>query len=230
MEDGTISAVLEVNGVSLHTWRAGQGRPVVLLHGNGESHAIFSETIRQLADAGYEVFAPDSRGQGANDPLAEYHYADMAEDVYCLIQALGLAPCALYGSSDGGIVGLLLALSHPGALRLLAVSGANRTPEGLEAGLLEEMREEYGRTGSALLRLMLTEPHIDARRLAGIDIPVLVTAGSEDVIRPEETRRIARALKHARLEIVQGAGHDSYIASSPVIGEMLIGFLRQNGY
>ena len=129
-----------VNGVTLHYAVAGQGRPVILVHGNGESHAMFHREMAQLAAAGYWVYAPDSRGHGANDPLAEYHYADMAEDMYHFIRALGLEKPCFYGFSDGGIVGLLLALRHPDALSALAVSGANLTPEGVQPDFLAEIR------------------------------------------------------------------------------------------
>ena len=73
---------IDVNGVRLHYAEAGEGRPVVLLHGNGEDHNLFETEIGQLVAAGYCVYAPDSRGHGKNEPLTEYHYADMAEDVY----------------------------------------------------------------------------------------------------------------------------------------------------
>lgn len=77
-----------VNGIILHYAVAGEGAPVILLHGNGEDHTIFSVETEQLVAAGYKVFAPDTRGHGANAPLPEYHYADMAEDIYGFIRTL----------------------------------------------------------------------------------------------------------------------------------------------
>lgn len=65
----------QVNGVCLHYAAVGAGKPIVLVHGNGESHELFNVEIRQLVDARYRVFAPDSRGHGANERLNEYHYA-----------------------------------------------------------------------------------------------------------------------------------------------------------
>ena len=53
-----------VNGVTLHYEEMGAGRPVVLVHGNGEDHHIFDMEIAQLVKAGYHVYAPDSRGHG----------------------------------------------------------------------------------------------------------------------------------------------------------------------
>ena len=71
----------QVNGVELFYAAEGCGKPVILLHGNGGSHNSLETTTRQLAQAGYLVYAIDSRGQGANKKLDEYHYKDMAEDV-----------------------------------------------------------------------------------------------------------------------------------------------------
>ena len=221
---------VEVNGVRLHYAAAGEGKPVLLVHGNGESHALFDTQIARLAAAGYRVYAPDSRGHGANAPLDEYHFADMAEDMYCLIRALGLEKPALYGHSDGGIIGLLLALAHPDALSCLAVSGANLHPEGIAPAVLEEFRREYAETGDPLYALMLTEPDIAPERLAGISIPVLVTAGEHDLILPEETARIAAHLPRARLVTVAGADHGSYIIGSEIMGELLLSFFEENGY
>ena len=227
MRDTAQHNTIRVNGVSLHYAAAGRGRPVILLHGNGESHAIFSVAMEQLAAAGYRVYAPDSRGQGANAPLEAYHYADMAEDIRQFIAALGLDRPALYGFSDGGFVGLLLALEHPGALSLLAVSGVNLSPDGLTDAFREALSREEP---SPLMTLMLTEPDIDPGALAAIDIPVLVTAGSDDLIKEEETRRIADALPNAELEILEGEEHETYIVDSDIIGGMLMRFFRKNGY
>ena len=221
--EGTVS----VNGVRLHYVTAGAGKPVVLVHGNGESHALFREEIRQLAEAGWRVFAPDSRGHGASSPAAEFHYADMAEDIDRFIRALGLERPAYYGHSDGGIIGLLLALRHPGTLGALAVSGTNLSPEGLDPDFLAECARRNETEPDPLVTLMLTEPRIDPRALGKIGIPVLVTAGEHDLILPAETDRLAAALPNARKVIVPGADHGSYIDGSPIMGELLLAFLAE---
>ncbi len=215
---------IRVNGVTLHYAAVGRGRPVVLAHGNGESHELFDLQIGQLAGAGYRVYAPDSRGHGANEPLPEYHYADMAEDLYRFIRALGLEKPCFYGHSDGGILGLLLELRHPGTLGMLAVSGANLSPAGLEPAFLAEFSERNRREPDPLVTLMLTEPQIDPRELEAIRIPVLVAAGEHDLILPEETRRIAAHLPDARTVIVAGADHGSYIRGSEIMGKLLLDF------
>ena len=218
---------LRVNGVTLHYAAVGEGRPIVLAHGNGESHDLFETQIGQLAAAGYRVYAPDSRGHGANEPETEYHYADMAEDLYRFIRALNLEKPAFYGHSDGGILGLMLEIAHPGTLGMLAVSGTNLSPAGLDPAFLEEYGELNAREPDPLVTLMLTEPDIDPRLLESIRIPVLVVAGEHDLILPEETERILRRLPRARKVIVPGADHGSYIVNSPIMGELLLRFLAE---
>ena len=66
--------------------------------------------------------------------------------------------------------------------------------------------ERYSET--ELLRLMLEQPHIEAASLAAVRCPACVMAGERDLIRPEETHRIAEALSGSRLVVVDGAGHD----------------------
>ena len=72
---------------------------------------------------------------------------------------------------------------------------------------------------------MLTEPHIDPEALRRITVPTLVTAGEHDLIREQETRRIAAHIPGARLVIVPGHDHGSYIDGSDVMGELLLDFL-----
>ena len=221
---------VEVNGLRIHYAEAGEGRPVVLLHGNGEDHNLFETEIGQLVAAGYRVYAPDSRGHGKNEPLTEYHYADMAEDVYQFIRTLGLEKPALYGHSDGGIIALLLEISHPGTLGVMAVSGTNLSPEGIISSFIEEFTELNEKKPDPLITLMLTEPHIDPAELRKITIPVLVTVGDDDLILPEETEKLSENLPNSVTVVVEGADHGSYIVGSPVMGEMLVRFLKDCGY
>ena len=218
---------VEVNGVKLHYLQEGSGRPVVLVHGNGESHALFETEIKQLTAAGYEVFAPDSRGHGANEPVSEYHYADMADDIFCLIRELGLEKPYYFGHSDGGIIGLLLELRHPGTLGKMDVSGTNLSPDGIVPEFVEEFTAINEREPNPLITLMLTEPHIEPEELQGITIPVLVTVGEHDLILPEETQRIVQNLPDVRLIVVPGADHGSYLDHSERMGEFLLDFYAE---
>ena len=225
---------IEVNGVSLVYQRVGRlsGQPVVLLHGNGGSHEHLSVMAQQLDSAGYLVYAMDSRGQGANAPLDEYHYADMAEDVYAFCQALGIEQPAVFGWSDGGIVALLTEVLHPGTFRAIAVSGANITPNGI-VGFEDIYRAlTTDSLGNAIVpaplhKMMLTEPHITPAELGTIACPTLVVAGEHDLILEEQTRLIARSIPHGSLLILRGEDHGSHIWQNPKMGRVLLDYLGQ---
>ena len=221
---------VSVNGIIMHYTVAGEGKPIVLIHGNGEDHRIFSVEINQLVAAGYKVYAPDSRGHGENDPMPEYHYADMAEDVYEFIRAMGLEKPAFYGFSDGGIIGLLLEIGHPDTLGVLAVSGTNLSPEGLIPSFIEEYTAINEEHPDPLVTLMLTEPHISPELLAGIRIPVLVTAGEHDLVLLSETEKISAAIPDAEMVVVENEDHGSYIIGSETMGKLLIDFLKRVQY
>ena len=220
---------INVNGVPIYYEKAGAGKPVILLHGNGGSHRDLARITRQLSDSGYLVYAIDSRGQGNNPPLPEYHYSDMADDVYELIRAWGLDQPALYGWSDGGIIGLLTQIRHPGTLGVLAISGANCTTDGLTDFFLQTVSFSDSIHTDPLLKMVKNEPDITREELQTIQIPVLVTAGEHDIIRPEHTQMIADSLPNSTLHIFPGESHGSYITGSEKMGELLVRFLDVTG-
>ena len=135
---------IDVNGINIVYQIKGKenAKPVILLHGNGGEHDHLSVMVDQLDSAGYLVYALDSRGQGANAPLEEYHYIDMAEDVYAFIDQLNLEHPAVFGWSDGGNIALQLEVLHPGTLGAIITSGANIFPEGVEANFWAEFSKK----------------------------------------------------------------------------------------
>ena len=223
------TAFIEVNGQKLLYAVRGpvDGKPAVLLHGNGGSHKSLRTQAMQLAKAGYRVYSPDSRGQGANPPLQEYHYADMCEDTCCFIRTLGLEKPVVYGWSDGGIIALMLESLHPGTCGALAVSGANLFPD-CGPGF-EEFKAWILKDGSPLAMMMLSEPNIDPASLSSIQCPTLVTVGEKDLISVEHTHLISDNIPGASLLVVPGATHSSFIKKDPRMGRMLLNFLEKNG-
>ena len=214
---------IHVNHIDLYYEKTGQGPPLILLHGNGESCRIFRWAMAQFA-ASHTVYAIDSRGHGKSARVKALHYADMAEDVAAFIAALGLERPCLYGFSDGGIIGLLLAIEHPGLLSSLAVSGANITPDGVKAGWLRAVRLGYFVTRNSKYKLMRDEPNITEEQLAQVKTPTLVLAGEKDLIRDAHTREIAAAIPGARLRILPGENHGSYVINSPKLYDVLGAF------
>ena len=79
---------------------AGSGRPVVLLHGFLDSWRLWRHQILVLADAGYQVIAPDLRGFGRSSrPLdvADYRMSVLAGDIAGLLDSTGVDRAAVVG-------------------------------------------------------------------------------------------------------------------------------------
>lgn len=218
---------IHVNGIDLYYETCGAGEPLLLLHGNGETHAIFDRAIPLLAGR-FTVYALDTRGHGESGITEAFHYADMAEDVRCFIEALSLERPVLYGFSDGGIVGLLLASEHPALLSRLIVSGANTTPEGIRGGWLRFFTWLNRRVRDPKITMMLAEPQITAAMLHRIAVPTLVLAGGHDMVRRADTEFIANSIPNSTLRILPLHGHGSYIVHRKRIARLILEFAGGN--
>lgn len=214
-----------VNGLKLFYHKEGSGRPVILLHGNGEDHTIFDVAMKDLARS-YTVYALDSRSHGKSDPVPTLTYREMAEDVAAFIRQQGLEKPALVGFSDGGVVALLVALRWPDLPGRLVVAGANMTPAGIKQPWRILMRVQNRISPDPKLDLMLTQPHLAGWQLTGITAPTLVLAGEKDLIDENQTRRIARSIPGAKLLILPGETHGSYVIHSDKLYPAMANFLR----
>ena len=220
---------IEVNGVSLFYAAEGSGKPVILLHGNGGSHNDLETTHRELAQAGYMVYALDSRGQGANKPLPEYHYKDMAADVYVFIKLKGLEKPAVFGFSDGGIVALQLEVMYPGTLGAIVTGGANIF---VKDALIPSFAEGFLAQPSTepLVIMLQTEPSMTVEDMKGIGCPSLIMSGEHDLIRQEHTLLIGENIPSGRPVIIPGEDHGSYICNSPKLAPLILDFFEEIGY
>ncbi|MBQ2247176.1 MAG: alpha/beta hydrolase [Tidjanibacter sp.] len=219
----------DAGDVTLFYAAEGHGKPVILLHGNGGSHNDMETTTRQLAQAGYTVYALDSRGQGANEPLDEYHYADMATDLKEFITAKGLSKPAVFGFSDGGIVALMTEVMYPETLGAIATGGANIFVRG---ALVPEFEAHFfaQENPNPLNVMMLNEPNMTAEDMQSISCPALIMSGDGDLIREEHTRLIGDHIPNGEWMIVPNADHGSYIYHSTRVGNLLLDFFERIGY
>ncbi len=224
---------IELNGQQLFYAVEGRGKPVILIHGNGGSHGDLETTQRQLAQAGYTVYVMDSRGQGTNEPLPEYHYKDMARDVKAFIDAKGIDHPAVFGWSDGGIIALELESMFPGTCSLLVTSGANVTAKNaIDPKAFDEIfgTRENVDSMPPLVRMMFLEPNMTSADLARIRVPVLVCAGENDLITREHTQLIADQLPRGEVYIVPGEDHGSHIWHNLKMGNILLDYFKKNKY
>ena len=140
----------QANGVQIHYREAGQGFPLVLIHGFTGNLRNWALQIPVLTQQ-FRTVSLDLRGHGhSHKPTRreEYSLELMADDVYALIQHLGIGECYLTGHSMGGMIAQHLVLAHPEPFRaLVLVDTAAEIPDGLrteERARLVEIAREQG--------------------------------------------------------------------------------------
>lgn len=220
---------IQLNGQVIYYEKTGEGSPIILVHGNGETHKIFDVLIPELSKK-HTVYALDSRGHGLSAAVSTYHYADMAEDIAAFVHALDLVKPAFYGFSDGGIVGLIAAYRYPTLFSALAVSGANLKPSGLKLSFRIGNWFHYQKSKNPLITLMRKEPHITREDLSKITLPTLILAGSKDIVKKRETKKIAASISQSVLKILPGETHSSYVVKSPKLFPLLDDFFSVHCY
>lgn len=211
---------IEVNDIDIYYEVYGEGKPIILLHGNSETHEIFDRLIERLEN-NYKVYAIDSRCHGKSEKTEEISYDLMSVDMIEFIKKLKIDKPIVYGFSDGGIVGLLVAIKQPKLLSKLIISGANLNPNGMSKSMLIISKIGYFITRNKLFKMMIKEPNISSKDLEKIEIPTYVLAGEKDVIMEEHTRLIAENIKNSKLEIIPKENHSSYIVHSEKIYDII---------
>ncbi|MDK3022393.1 alpha/beta fold hydrolase, partial [Cupriavidus taiwanensis] len=144
-------------------WReAGQGRPLLLLHGWSVNGAAF-DGQRALALAGFRVIAPDHAGHGLSRQRAGTTVAALARDVAALVARLGLADVVVAGWSMGAMVAWTLLRDQP-QLPLAAVGSIDMTPRMVTDQ--DWLHGLHGHYDMALARQMADRVRADWPRLA----------------------------------------------------------------
>jgi len=213
---------VDVNGIKMYYETYGEGPPLLLIHPNSGSLSNMSPQIEEFSKS-YRVIAADSRGHGRSGAgEGRLTYPQMAEDLDKLLESLDVKSAHVVGWSDGGILGLLLAIHHPDKVGKLAIMGANLTPDGSYPWAQEWVTKQVkaanaeiaGGNGSPELQMQLKyfdllgkQPDIPVDDLKKIKSPVLVMAGDRDVIRTEHTVLIFESIPNSQLEIFPGATH-----------------------
>lgn len=107
--------IINVNNIDLNYEQTGEGEAIVFLHGYTGSCRDWSNQVA-AASVTYKCIAVDHRGHGKTEAPAseeEYSIKIFSEDVYALLNKLGINRCCLVGHSMGGFMSLQFVLDHP---------------------------------------------------------------------------------------------------------------------
>ena len=153
---------LEREGVRLAGEEAGEGVPVVGLHGLTATRRYVVMGSRMLERAGHRVVLYDARGHGHSGPAPAYGYDELSADLLAVLDDRGIERAVLAGASMGAHTAVRFALDHPERVRALVLATPayepgehgdldrwDRLAEGLRSGGVEGFVEAYGEPAAA---------------------------------------------------------------------------------
>lgn len=216
-----------VNGIQMYYATYGAGSPILLIHG-GLGHAdLWANQVADLM-TDHLVIVADSRGHGRSTRDAQpYGYDLMASDYVALLDHLKVDKVDLVGWSDGGIIGLDIAMKHPERLNRLFAHAANITTDGVDPSVAEDavfgayigkMAGDYAKMSptpdqfdafvAQISEMWATQPNWADADVAAITVPTTVVLGEHDeAITRAHTDKIAGLIPGATEVILPGTSH-----------------------
>ncbi|MBC1285785.1 alpha/beta hydrolase [Listeria booriae] len=208
-----------VNGIELSYHIYGSGEPLVLLHGNGQSHGALKRQIDFFRKR-YQVIAVDSRGHGKSElGFRPLDFQVMALDILCLLDFLKIDTYRVIGYSDGGIIALEMAIYQPKRQKQMVVIGTNYDANQIKwwanifsvvgyffASLLTPLSFFFRRI-KAQMGLMIFYPHIKEEELANISAPMLAIVGEYDVISRDDTKKMVDSVQRGEMAVIHNGTH-----------------------
>jgi haloacetate dehalogenase len=207
-----------VQGIDINFAVAGNGLPVLLLHGHPQTHVVWHKIAPQLVAEGYQVVAPDLRGYGDSDKPASdeahltYSKRTMATDQVELMAALGYKQFSVIGHDRGGRVAHRMALDYPSAVNCLSVLDIAPT-------LTMYQRTDQEFATRYFWWFFLIQPHDLPERLIGYDPEYFLRkhiAGQVKTVGAVEAEIIAEYLRTYRNSATIHAICEDYRASATV--------------
>lgn len=208
--------------ISLNYISQGSGDDLILLHGNGENCCYFANQLEFFGKSRC-VWAIDSRGHGDSPRgTAPFTLSQFADDLLRFMDEHGIEKADILGFSDGGNIAMLFALRYPERVSRLVLNGANLDTRGVKLWVQLPVefgykmakkaaeKDEKALKNAEILSLMINQPNISPAELAKLTMPVLVIAGTNDMIKQSHTELIYKSLPNAQLKLIKG---DHFIAA-----------------
>lgn len=219
-----VGKYVTLNGAKHYYEVYGNGTPLLLIHGNSTPTRGWAPQIEYFSKK-YKVYSIDCRGRGKSELGKDsLTYIQQAKDMAAFIREMKLDSVYIVGKSDGGIIAILLGIYYPDKIKKMVAFGANMEPDSnaLYPNAVIESHDERVKADKMLsngdttknwvveqqrYRMMEFQPHITAKDLQKINIPVLVMSTDRDLIKEEHTFFIYKNIPHANLCIVPNEKH-----------------------
>ncbi|WFU87319.1 alpha/beta hydrolase [Rhizobium sp. CC1099] len=227
MPPAKTSGMAPVNDIKMYYAEYGAGDPIVFIHGGLGSADVWGRQVEDFAKD-HLVIVADSRGHGRSTRSGQpFGYDLMTSDYVALLDYLKLDKVTLVGWSDGGIIGIDMAMKHPEKLTRLIAQAANVTTEGVKPDVmtnktfsdyiksageaykkLSPTPNEYDAFVNQISAMWMSEPAWTAADLGKITVPVTLAIGDHDeAIKLDHTERMAKEIPGAKLVILKDASH-----------------------
>lgn len=239
------SGYAPVNGIQMYYAVFGAGDPILLIHG-GLGHAdIWASQVATMSKT-HKVIVADSRGHGRSTRTEQpYGYDLMASDYLALLDYLKIDKTALVGWSDGGIIGIDIALHHTERLTRLFAQAANVTTDGVDPGVMtnktfaayidrsgrdykkmSKTPDQYDAFVSQISHMWESEPAWTKEQLGKITTPTAIVAGDHDeAIKREHTEYMASIIPGAKLIILPNASHFAMLQAPDEYSQAALDFI-----
>ncbi len=217
----------KVNGAEIYYTIQGSGEPLILLHGGLGNTDYWGGQIAAFS-AKYKVINIASRGHGRStrdDQAYSYHL--MASDVLAVMDILSIKKASIVGWSDGGNIGIDIAINNPDRLVRLFAFGANFNPSGVKptfetdalfGAYLDRAVVDYGRLSKTpkqfdefvaqISGMWAKEPDFTPEQLKSIQVPVAVAEGEySEAIKLEHTKQMAAFIPGSTLILLPNLSH-----------------------
>jgi pimeloyl-ACP methyl ester carboxylesterase len=228
--------VVEINGVNLNYEVAGDGEPLLWLHGLMGAGPDWNYIFPELP-AGFRLIAPDLRGHGAStNPSGEFSFRQAADDVQGLLRHLEIGSVKAIGLSGGGITLLHMATAAPSSIESMVIvsappyfpAQARAIQRQMSESMLHEfeldlMRKRHRHGNSQLQQLFgycraladrVDDVNFTPPYLATIAAETLIVFGDRDPLYPVSLAfELRAAIPQSHLWVVPNGGH------GPVFGD-----------
>jgi pimeloyl-ACP methyl ester carboxylesterase len=137
---------VDVNGVGIDFDVAGEGRPVLLLHGFPDCGRLWRNQVPDLVDAGFRVIVPDLRGYGRSDQpddVESYAIPFLAGDVLGILDQLGIEKSHVVGHDWGAALAWVVAAIVPDRVDHLVALSVGHPVSFRTAGLAQNEKSWY---------------------------------------------------------------------------------------